>query len=287
MNRVAVAGSINMDLVLPVEHLPIRGETVLGGELLLAPGGKGANQAVAAARLGAEVALVGCVGEDDVGGRLLASLREAGVRTGAVRVVPGSSGLAMIVVAPDGGNYIAVAPGANAVLRAEDVAIGDAEVVLAQLEVPLVVVSRAGELAREARVPFILNAAPAQEIGALLPLTTVLVVNEAELASLGGSPAELLAEGPAAVIVTLGERGADVFTQAGRFNVAAPNVAAVDSTGAGDAFCGALATRYDGIGRLEEAVRYACMAGALACTKRGAQPSLPTAAEVEALLAGS
>ena len=277
------------------------GETVLGGTFLTAGGGKGANQAVAAARMGARVDLIGCVGEDAHGRQMRAALRADGVGLRGVRRVPQPTGVAIILVERGGQNVIAVASGANACLSTLDVQhaagrLGRADTVVAQLEVPLEAVRAAGSAARRAGALFVLNAAPARtDVGELLPLVDVLVVNETELAAISGGAVEtggeasaareVLARGPRAVVVTLGARGSVVADANGTAEVPAFPVAAVDATAAGDAFVGALAAHLRGLASLSEAARYASAAGALACTRAGAQPSLPTASEVEQLLA--
>jgi ribokinase len=300
MGRVIVVGSVNVDLVVRAPRLPGPGETVTGGTFARHGGGKGANQAVAAARLGARTHLIGCLGDDAYGRQLRKALRQAGVRLRGVEEVPGPSGVAIILVEQGGQNVIAVAPGANASVSAEQVeaapSLKRAEVVVAQLETPIESVTAAARLGRQHGAYSILNAAPARtDIGDLLAWVDVLVVNELELAALvHGSPPEgdeglaareLLGRGPHAVVVTLGARGAVVVTRQQITRVPSPSVEVVDTTAAGDAFVGALAARLDSIDNLEHAVRYATAAGALACTRMGAQPSLPTAADVDRLLA--
>jgi ribokinase len=349
VQRVAVLGSLNMDMVVEVGRLPVPGETVLGGTFRTAGGGKGANQAVAAARVGAQVSLIGCVGEDDHGQRLLALLRDDGVDLRGIRCVLEPTGVAVILVERGGQNLIAVASGANERLSPADVTtaqpiVAAADVLVAQLEVPLPTVTAAALGARGAHVPVILNAAPAQSgLQDLLPLVDVLIVNETELSMLvgeatatgqataagestpsGPAPAtdqaappgqvtatsqaraagetssaaqaipqgdeasaarSLLDRGPRAVVVTLGPRGALVVDAHGTTAIPAFPVDAVDATAAGDAFVGALAARYRGPHTLLAAARYASAAAALACTRPGAQPSLPWAPEIERLLA--
>ncbi|HEX9014637.1 MAG TPA: ribokinase, partial [Chloroflexota bacterium] len=222
-NRVVVLGSLNMDLIVRTEHLPAPGETVLGGRFSTAPGGKGANQAVAAARLGARVSIIGAVGADDYGRQLLGGAESDGVDVSHVRDVNEPSGVALIVVDAGGQNLIAVAPGANgevvpSMVESADRAIRESDVLVAQLETPRDAIVTAAGIARHAGVPFVLNAAPARpDIGELLSLVTVLVVNESELAIIlghvvpegqeGAAARQLLELGPSAVIVTLGARG--------------------------------------------------------------------------------
>ena len=274
--RVAVVGSLNLDLVARVDRLPRPGETVTDAGFARVPGGKGANQAVAAARLGADVSMIGCVGDDAFAREALAGLEEAGVDVTAVRTVDTPTGVAVIVVAADGENTIVVAPGANTRLRADDaVRAADADVTLAQLEVPLEAVLAA---ARHARF-FCLNAAPAR---GPLPgdlAADLLVVNEYELEAIGTPPSRLVA-------VTQGAEGAVLLADGEEIARARPPlVNAVDGTAAGDAFCAQLAIALQGGVAPEDALARACAAGAVAASRFGAQPSLPTAAEVDAALA--
>ena len=267
--RLTVVGSINLDLVVRAERLPRPGETVSGARFSRIPGGKGANQAVAAARLGAEVALVGCVGGDAVADEALVELRDAGVEERwFVREAP--TGIALITVDASGETTIVVAPGANAELRPEDLTLDSADVVLCQQEIPLETVSRASELAQR----FFLNAAPARD-GA--PPAELTIVNRLEREALG--------ERPGLVCLTLGAEGA-VLLEDGREVARAepPAVEAVDGTAAGDAFTACLVVSLlEGRPR-EQSLRRACVAGALAASRFGAQTSLPTAEEVDALL---
>jgi ribokinase len=264
---VTVVGSVNLDLVASLERLPRPGETLGGAELARYPGGKGANQAVAAARLGARVRFVGCVGRDPFAEEALAGLREAGVELD-VREVDAPTGVALILVAADGENQIAVAPGANAEVAGFDV--GEADAVLCQLEIPDAAVA---EAARQARY-LCVNAAPARPIDVRPDL---LVVNRYEL--------EVLGPQRGLVALTLGEEGA-VLLEGGEevARAAPPRVEPVDGTAAGDAFTACLlVSLLEGRAR-DEALRRACAAGALAASRPGAQPSLPTAAEVDARL---
>ncbi|HZC74450.1 MAG TPA: ribokinase [Gaiellaceae bacterium] len=267
--RLTVVGSINLDLVVQTERLPRQGETVSGARFSRVPGGKGANQAVAAARLGADVALVGCVGRDELAEDALAELRDAGVgERWLVRDSP--TGIALITVDAAGETTIVVAPGANAELRPEDLALGEGKAVLCQQEVPAETVSRAAELASR----FFLNAAPARD-GA--PEAELTIVNRLELEALG--------ERRGLVCLTLGPEGA-VLLEDGQevARAAPPSVEAVDGTAAGDAFTACLVVSLlEGRPR-DESLRRACAAGALAASRFGAQTSLPTAEEVDALL---
>ena len=303
--KVIVVGSANMDLVVRADRAPRAGETVVGEDFTLAPGGKGANQAVAAARLGAEVVFIARVGDDDFGRRNLENYRREGIDTSHITVDPEApSGVALIVVERGGENRIVVVPGANGRLRPDDVvragdAFAGAAALLVQLEVPLDTVEAALRLARERGLTTILNPAPARPLPeGLLELVDILTPNETELLSIagegasdpGGIPAlarRLLARGPGHVIVTLGERGALVVSHDGETHVPSFPVEAVDTTAAGDAFSGALAVALAEGMEMEAAVRFACAAGALATTVLGAQPSLPRRERVEALLRGT
>ena len=267
--HLTVVGSINLDLVAQAERLPRPGETVSGARFERVPGGKGANQAVAAARLGAKVALVGCVGRDELAADALAGLREEGVEERWL-VKDAPTGIALITVDAGGETTIVVAPGANSELRPEDVSAGDAEAVLCQQEIPAETVARAAELAPR----FFLNAAPARD-GA--PEAELTIVNRLELEALG--------ERSGLVCLTLGAEGA-VLLEDGEEVARAepPPVEAVDGTAAGDAFTACLVVSLlEGRPR-EEALRRACVAGALAASRFGAQTSLPTNEEVDALL---
>lgn len=295
---ILVVGSLNMDLVLQVEHLPTPGETVLGGAYEAFPGGKGANQAVAAARLGGQVRMVGRVGEDAFGRALKAGLKREGVDVGGVLPTLGPSGVAFILVDPKGQNQIAVAPGANGRLLPQDLteaAFQGIQVVLLQLEIPLETALRALSLGRAAGARTLLNAAPARPLPPeAWAQTDLLLVNEGEGAALLGAdpprtPEEALAlarrlraQGPG-VVLTLGAQGV-VWALEGEGHLPAFPVQAVDTTAAGDAFAGALAVALDEGWPWAEALRFACAAGALAAARTGAQPSLPRRAEVEALL---
>jgi len=297
--RVIVVGSLNMDLVVRCERAPVGGETLAGRSIAFAPGGKGANQAVAAARLGAPTAMAGRVGDDDFGRALRASLREARVDDGCVRTVPSATGVALVVVDARGENRILVVPGANGELGAADAGplLRDArgDVVLLQLEIPLAAVRAVAGAARRAGAFVLLNAAPAlAEARELAGLVDHLVVNESEAAALCeweiDSPAAeraavetLAARGFAAVTLTRGERGALHRDGDGLLEAAAPRVAVVDSTAAGDAFVGGLAAARVRGGSARDGLALAIAAGSLAVTKEGAQPSLPALAEARSL----
>ncbi len=293
--RLVVAGSVNLDLVVRTARFPAPGETLTGAGFATYGGGKGANQAVAAARLGARVAFVGAVGDDPFGAELRAGLAREGLELDGLAVDAAlPSGVAVITVRRDGENQIVVAPGANAALDAAAVAarLPGADALLLQLEVPLTAVIAAARAAREAGVRTVLNAAPARDLpGELLAGLDVLVVNRVEAAQLAGGDAEpaalaerLLARGVRAVVLTLGADGAMWRDADGLLVQRVEPVEVVDTTGAGDAFCGALATRLAEGASAGEALRFACAAGALACAGAGAQPALPRRAEVDARL---
>lgn len=302
---VLVVGSVNADLVIGVDRRPAAGETVLGSDLATYPGGKGANQAVAAARLGAQAALVGRVGSDSFGGFLRSVLADEGVGTRHLMTEPGPCGVALITVGPDGDNSIIVSPGANGRLTAADVeaawpSFETASIVSAQLEVPVAAVMAAVGLAESAGARFVLNLSPPAEVPTeLLAAADPLVVNEHEAAFLlGGLPgdqpgdgksaecwadrqaAALLTRGPRSVVITLGAAGAYIADADGAVHVPSPKVPVIDSTGAGDAFTGALAWRLSVGDTLADAAAFAARVGAAAVTGRGAQSSYPTLDQV-------
>jgi ribokinase len=268
--RITVVGSANIDLVARCERLPRPGETVTDAVFARVPGGKGANQAVAAARLGARVRFIGRIGTDDT---VLRSLEREGVDTSGVTRDDGESGMALVVVEASGENLIVVAPGANRRLRPADVEVGDADAVICQQEIPNAAVAAAA-----AGAPFFcLNAAPAR--GRLELEPDLLVVNRYEY--------EVVGPYRGLVALTLGREGA-VLLDGGEEIVRAspPRVEAVDGTAAGDAFCAALVVSLlEGRDR-SQALTRACAAGALAASRPGAQPSLPTAAEIDVAVAG-
>jgi ribokinase len=302
--HVTVVGSLNMDLVVRAPRIPQPGETIIGSQYRQVPGGKGANQAVAAARLGAHVSMVGRVGHDAFGQALLENLARDGVdHSSVLRHEGAATGVALIVVDDAGQNSIVVASGANARLSPGDVeaaeaAIRRADVLLLQLESPLETVTWAAEMAQARGLPVVLNPAPARPLpDSLLAMVNVLVPNESETALLAERPVTdraqaeaaahaLLELGVGAVILTLGERGALLAEPDGVTHVPAFEVTPVDTTAAGDAFVGGLAVALAEGRALAEAVRWGSAAGALATTKEGAQPSLPTRDAVEALLTG-
>ncbi|MGW3607764.1 ribokinase [Micromonospora sp. NPDC005161] len=300
--RVAVVGSSNLDLVVTASRLPRPGETVLGENFRTVPGGKGANQAVAAARAGAACDFVGAVGDDEFGTQMRASLVGAGVGVDGLRTVAGASGIALIAVDRDAENFIVVAPGANGTLTeldADDRArIAAADVLLLQLEVPLAAVLQAADWARTEGTTVVLNAAPAAVLPTeLLDLVDVLVVNEHEAAVVAGvfsgDPSVLLdalLELVPRVVLTRGARGAAYADRRGlRLAVPAPSIDAVDTTAAGDAFTGALAVGWAERGgattddTVMASLRWACAAGAACAQRHGASTALPERSAIDAL----
>lgn len=279
MTRVCVVGSINADLTFSVEALPGPGETVLASSLATAPGGKGANQAIAAARAGDNVDFVGAVGSDPVADQLLSHLRANDVDTAAVTRVPGPSGTAVVVVDANAENAIVVAPGANAHLTMDSAAARDAvaaaDVLLLQLEIPIATAVAAARVARGTGTTVIVNASPAApestEFAELAGLADVVVVNEAEATHWPWQVRHL--------VVTRGAQGASYRGTDGEIDVAAPAVEAVDTTGAGDVFAGVLAAGWTG-GR-DRAMRRACAAAALSTLIAGAGDCAPRDEAIE------
>lgn len=302
MGRVFVAGSINMDVVATADRHPRVGETVAGKQVLYFPGGKGANQAVAAARLGAGTTLIGRLGKDSFGAELRQFLGDQGIDLGYVQdTIDAHTGTAIITVA-EADNTIVVIPGANGLVGADDVDVVpllEGDVAVSQFEIPLPTIAAFFRRAREAGVVTVLNPAPAQKMsGELLALVDILVLNETELGFLAGAELsdndeaariigvarKLQARADQTICVTLGKRG--VLALAGREEVAVPGraVKAVDTTGAGDCFVGALAAQLaDGV-PLRAALTFANAAASISVQRMGAGPSMPTAAEVAAML---
>jgi ribokinase len=299
MKPIVVVGSSNTDMVIRVPRIPRAGETLLGGEFLTAAGGKGANQAVGAARSGGKVALIARVGRDVFGDQAIAGLRRDGIDVSRVfrdKLTP--SGVALIFVAKDGENSIAVAGGANEKLSPADVkkatdVIRSAALLVTQLETPLATVTAAVDVAVKAGVPVILNPAPARRLpNSLLKLISVLTPNETEAELLTGikvtdeasaakACSKLRSRGVRTVILTLGSRGAFLADVNGQKLVPGFKVKAVDSTAAGDIFNGALSVALAERKTVLDAVRFANAAAALSVTRLGAQPSAPTRAEIE------
>lgn len=304
--KIVVVGSSNIDMVVKTERIPSAGETVLGGEFVMVPGGKGANQAVCAAKLGADVRLVARIGNDVFGEMSLANFHKAGVDTTfVVKDNQHASGVALIAVDRNGENAIVVAPGANTALSPEDVnraegAIAAADAVVLQLEIPQETVVRAVELARSHGVKVVLNPAPIRQFPThILQYVDVLTPNQHEAASLIGAEGEgnnldaqeaakaLLEMGVAAVVITLGADGAYVATHERAERIDAVKVQAVDTTAAGDAFTASLACALAEKKDLFEAARFAAKVAGISVTRMGAQSSMPTRHEVDSYTFGN
>ncbi|MGD1041433.1 MAG: ribokinase [Sedimentisphaerales bacterium] len=297
--KICVVGSSNIDLVVKSRRLPSQGETILGGEFLMVPGGKGANQAVAAAKLGAEVYFVAKLGEDIFGTQSFTNFKKEGVNTKYVtRTNKALSGVASIAVDEAGNNTIVVAPGANHLLIPQDVkraesAIASCGAIVAQLEIPVKTVEFAARLAKKFKIPFILDPAPAQKLSSeLFAMTDVMKPNETEAGILtsvevtdaktaGRAAGKLLERGVKTVIITMGAKGCFVVNNKINEFFPAKKVKAVDSTAAGDAFVGGLAFCIAQGKTILEAVLFASNVAALSVTKMGAQSSMPSMKEVE------
>lgn len=303
--EILVVGSLNMDLVVYAPHLPQRGETVLGSHFATFPGGKGANQAAAAALAGGRVGMLGKVGADDFGQQLIQSLNNAGVSTEPVGQHPqAATGVALITVDGHGDNTIVVVPGANGAVAAADLDQAEAlfaaaRVLVLQLEIPMQAVDRAVTLGKKHGAAVVLNAAPAAGLSqSTLAGLDYLIVNETELFQVfagnnttgsdsdkcGPACQRLLAQGVGVVVVTLGSQGVYVHAPQERFQLPAHDVQVVDSTAAGDAFVGAFCASLARGADLHQAVAWGNAAGALAVTRAGAQPSLPSQAEIQQFL---
>jgi ribokinase len=286
---IVVFGSINVDLIVPVPHLPQPGETVLGGDYSLLPGGKGANQAMAARRAGSKVVLAGAVGLDSFAEIALDLLRRGGVDTHLVRVVVQPTGCATVMVSPAGENAIAVAPGANTGVRSDQVPdeLLDANtILLAQMEVPPEETATMISRLRSRGGRCILNLAPAAPIASgLLSAIDLLVANESEAATAGPDPVQLARRARQGLVVTRGAAGATAFLADGsRLEMPALPINPVDTTGAGDTFVGVLAAALDIGLDLKSALRRASAAAGLACLARGAQTAMPDAAAIAAAM---
>ncbi|MEF3303012.1 ribokinase [Paenibacillus sp. GYB003] len=298
--KIAVVGSINMDLVVTADKFPVPGETIMGETFAMIPGGKGANQAVAAARLNADVSMIGCVGDDLFGEKLIGQLRSERIDASFVKIEPGATtGVALIQVQEGGENSIVVVPGANALVTPEHVreaeaAIRGADVLLVQLEIPLPAVEAALRIAREHGVRAILNPAPARKLPPeLIRLADVMTPNETEAAILATGTVEgagsleeridaLRRLAPdASLLVTAGENGVRTAIFGERASYPAYRVDVVDTTAAGDSFNAGVAVRWGEGADLDEAVRFGSKVGALTVTRFGAQSSLPAREEVE------
>lgn len=291
---ILVIGSLNMDLVVSVPRYPLPGETILGSNTNLYPGGKGANQAVAAARSGGQVKMIGQIGSDDFGHQLKDNLKKNQVGIQWVQIVQDPTGIALITVDPQGQNVIVVSPGANGSLtpdRLKKKQIQSAGLILMQLEIPIETVEWVAQVAVEANIPVFLNPAPLQSLSEdLLSCLDYLVLNETEASQLTGKPlrdrsdamdraAELHQQVPM-VVITLGRSGVVWCGIQGQGHQPAYAVEVVDTTAAGDSFCGALAVQIAQGHPWSEAIRFATAAAALTVTQAGAQPSLPTLQEI-------
>jgi len=297
-SKIVVVGSSNTDMVVKVPHIPAPGETVMGSELLTIPGGKGANQAVGAARAGGEVVFIACVADDTFGTDAVENYKKDGIDTSFIKVKPGiHSGVALINVAEDGENSIAVAPGANSHLLPEDIikardAFAGAGAVLAQLEIPMETVSAVASIAAELGVPMILNPAPGAKLPRdLLKKISIITPNETEAALLTGTKEvnddtipvmakELYDLGIKTVIITLGSRGVYLLNNDFQGLIPGYRVKAVDTTAAGDVFNGALAAALSGNKTVRQAIDFAQRAAAISVTRMGAQPSAPKLKEI-------
>ena len=301
MSDILIVGSLNADLVVRVPRFPQPGETISGSDLQIIPGGKGANQAVAAARQGTSVSMLGRVGNDSFGPELIQNLKQNNVDTSHVQIDSGAAtGTAIIVVDANGQNNIVLSPGGNGQVCPADVAdvsFSDYKLLLLQLEIPIEAVTAAAQRARESGLRVLLNPAPALSLPKeLISLSDFILPNETELSLLTNqtihdiSSAEkaartLLEGGAQNVIVTLGAKGALIVNKEFMKHIPAFEVQVVDTTAAGDAFIGGFASALLSNKSLEEAVRYGCACGSLATTKFGAQPSLPTREEAERFIA--
>ncbi len=295
---IVVFGSTNLDQVGTVSRLPAPGETVAGGTFSMAPGGKGANQALAARRAGADVRHVSAVGDDAFADMALKLLREGGVDLSEVRAAPAATGIAMIFVDASGENVIAVLPGANGTVSAEDAdrtltGLTANDTILLQQEIPQAATRRALDIARAKGARSVINTAPfLPDTPEMAKLADITVANETEFALLSGRPIEELdaamdewvANTGRTIVVTLGPDGARAASPEGKFSVPAYNVTPVDTVGAGDTFCGYLAASLDAGMDLEKAMRRAAVAGSLACLNPGAQPAIPLAGDVDGLV---
>ncbi|RKY46138.1 MAG: ribokinase [Candidatus Neomarinimicrobiota bacterium] len=298
-NKIVVVGSSNTDMVIKVKNLPKPGETVIGKEFYIAAGGKGANQAVAAARLGADVTFIAKVGKDMFGDRAIANFQESGINTDFVfRDEKNPSGVALIFVDEKGENSIAVSPGSNANLVKENIKLAideikKAVIMLIQLEIPIETVEYAVNVAKQHNVKVILNPAPARKLSdQLLKRVDIITPNESEAEVLTGlkivddisaakAAEALIQKGVGNVVITLGERGAFLYTKSDNMLIPTKRVNAVDTTAAGDAFNGGLAFALGSGMSLKDAIHFANFVGAYSVTRRGAQPSMPNYDEVK------
>lgn len=304
MSRIVVVGSLNMDLVINSPRIPAMGETILGNNFITTYGGKGANQAVAAAKLGGDVAMIGCIGDDIFGERLLANLNNNGIDTRCIKVVEGyPTGVAVILV-ENGDNCIIVDPGANSELKPDDIyrledLIKESDIIVTQLEIPLDTVKCAIDLARKYNVKVLLNPAPAIELNdELLSMIDILTPNENECEIMTGIRIESIEDARSAVeylvekgiknaVVTLGRNGVVYNYGDEIIHKPASNIEVVDTTAAGDSFSGALAVAITGEGDINTSIEFAQAVATLTITKRGAQASLPHLSEVKEYMSRS
>jgi ribokinase len=286
MAKIVVVGSLNMDVVAVAPRIPVAGETIIGDRFFTSPGGKGANQAYAAAKLGGSVAMLGRVGEDDFGREMRKNLASVGCLVETVRAMPGASGVALIYVAESGENSIVVVPGANHSLLPGDIfadgsAFDECTVVLLQLETPIETVIAAARFAKQRNARVILDPAPAPPSGLppeLLESVDILTPNETEAAILADS---LDRQSPRTIILKLGERGCELRNDGKSICIPAIRVNAVDTTAAGDVFNAALAVALSEGAEIEAACRFAIKAAAVSVTRLGAQSSAPARSEVD------
>jgi ribokinase len=301
-NKIVVIGSSNVDLLMKMDHLPEKGETVTDSEFFQVYGGKGANQAVAAARAGGNVAFVNCVGEDAYTPQMLQNYKDDGIDTRFVFQEKGiASGHALIMIGGEGMNYLSVAPGANYKLTPQKIdealpVLDEAAMIVMQYEIPEETIKYVIDLANRKNIPVLWNCAPARAFdSSYIPKINILVLNEVEAGFLAGVPVEnetdaekaaqkLVDSGVEKVIITLGSKGAFVVTKTEKVSVPAFKVEAVDTTAAGDTFCGTFAVAFAEGKSLKEALQFASAAAAISVTRIGAQPSAPTRMEIEAFL---
>lgn len=303
MKKIVVVGSSNVDLIMKMERIPRKGETVTGADFFQVYGGKGANQAVAAARAGGNVAFVTCVGEDAYTPQMVRNYENENIDTRFVFQENGvASGYALIMIGGDGDNCISVAPGANNMLIPEKIdealpVFDEAGMIVMQYEIPEVTIKYVIDLANRKKIPVLWNCAPARAFDSLyIPKINILVLNEVEAGFLAGIPVEnetdaenaaqkLVDSGVEKVIITLGSKGAFVVTKTEKVMVPAFEVKAVDTTAAGDTFCGAFAVALVEGKSLKDSLQFASAAAAISVTRMGAQPSAPTRGEIDKFLA--
>ena len=301
-NKIVVIGSSNVDLLMKMDHLPEKGETVTNAEFFQVYGGKGANQAVAAARAGGNVAFVNCVGEDAYTPQMVQNYKDDGIDTSFVLHEKGlASGHALIMIGGEGMNYLSVAPGANYLLTPAKIdeaipIIDEAAMIVMQYEIPEETIKYVIDLANSKGIPVLWNCAPARAFDfSYIPKINILVLNEVEAGFLAEMPVEnesdaekaaekLVAKGVEKVIITLGSQGAFVVTKNEKVSVPSYKVEAVDTTAAGDTFCGAFAVALVEGKALKEALQFASAAAAISVTRMGAQPSAPSRVEIDGFL---